>query len=314
MLNLIYKINSEFYKKIAVKNILFKKIFYLLYIITSKIINLILPIYYKLTIENYQLEETNYNKEKTIVSLTSFPARINHVWIAIETIFRQSIQPDEIILWLPIDKFNGKKSLPKNLLMQEKKGLTIKFREEMRSHTKYYYAIKEYPDDLIITVDDDIFYPSNTLKNLIELHIKYNDCICCNRGHLITFDSEYKISSYNDWIYNHDIKNEPSKLIMPTGVGGVLYPPRSLDEEVFNKANIKKLCFYADDIWLKFMSLKKGADVVCAKQFPQNLFTVGNTQGITLSEINIEKNKNDEQLQNILNEYFKDGVNTYFEK
>ena len=39
-------------------------------------------------------------KENIIVSLTSYPKRIGTVWLTIETLLRQSVKPDEIILWL----------------------------------------------------------------------------------------------------------------------------------------------------------------------------------------------------------------------
>lgn len=43
-----------------------------------------------------------------------------------------------------------------------------------------------------------------------------------------------------------------------TGVGGVLYPPDSLDEEVMNEEVFLDICKYADDVWFYAMALKKG--------------------------------------------------------
>ena len=43
--------------------------------------------------------------EEVIVSLTTFPARISTVWITIETIFRQEVMPDRIVLWLAKEQF-----------------------------------------------------------------------------------------------------------------------------------------------------------------------------------------------------------------
>ena len=47
----------------------------------------------------------------------------------------------------------------RNCLDQQKRGLTIRFCEDLKAHKKYYYAFKEYPDDIVITVDDDVIYP-----------------------------------------------------------------------------------------------------------------------------------------------------------
>lgn len=73
-------------------------------------------------------------EQKIIVSLTSFPKRIDTLWITIETLLRQSMKPDEIILWLAEEQFNGIDSLPKALLEQQKRGLTIRFCDDLRSH------------------------------------------------------------------------------------------------------------------------------------------------------------------------------------
>mgnify|MGYP000808865909 FL=1 len=98
-------------------------------------------------------------EQKIIVSLTSFPKRIDTLWITVETLLRQSMKPDEIILWLAEEQFNGIDSLPKALLEQQKRGLTIRFCDDLRSHKKYYYTMQEYPRDIVILVDDDMFYP-----------------------------------------------------------------------------------------------------------------------------------------------------------
>lgn len=40
------------------------------------------------------------NLKQVIVSVTSYPARINEVVLAIKTIYRQTMLPDKVILWL----------------------------------------------------------------------------------------------------------------------------------------------------------------------------------------------------------------------
>ncbi|MFD4817055.1 glycosyltransferase family A protein [Peribacillus butanolivorans] len=276
------------------------------YIILRKIANSLVNFLYRLP-NKYKKMGINNNEErqnKVIVSLTTFPARINVIWIAIESLLRQSYRPDEIILWLAKDQFNGLESLPKKLIEQQKRGLSIRFcDEDLRSHKKYYYAFKEYPEDIIITVDDDVIYPKNTLEVLFELHKIYPDCICCNRAHLIKMNKDKTIDSYKSWTHNPTGFMGPSKLLCPTGVSGVLYPPNSINLEVFNKDSIKSLCFYADDLWLKIMSLKNNTRVIKSSNFSYDLFTIESSQKESLGEINVAGNKNDEQLKAILNKY-----------
>lgn len=90
--------------------------------------------------------------EEVIVSLTTFPARINKVYITIETIFQQETLPNRIILWLANKQFpRGLYALPQRLLNMQQKGLEIRFCEDIRSYKKYYYSIKNNPVDVIGT-------------------------------------------------------------------------------------------------------------------------------------------------------------------
>lgn len=88
-----------------------------------------------------------------VVSMTSFPARIQKVWIVVETMLRQRQSPEKIVLWLSRDQFPGGHSqLPERLLAQQERGLDIRFVDgDIRSHKKYYYAFAEFPDRHILT-------------------------------------------------------------------------------------------------------------------------------------------------------------------
>ena len=70
-----------------------------------------------------------------IVSVTTFPARINDVWISLDILLRQTVKPDEVILWLAEEQFPDKK-LPQNLLNLQERGLTIRYCHDLRSHKK----------------------------------------------------------------------------------------------------------------------------------------------------------------------------------
>ena len=96
---------------------------------------------------------------KLIVSLTSFPARIELVWMTIASLMNQTMKPKKIILWLSEEQFQTEESIPQTLLALRKRGLEIRFCEDIKPHKKYFHTMQEYPDDIVVTVDDDIFYP-----------------------------------------------------------------------------------------------------------------------------------------------------------
>lgn len=165
----------------------------------------------------------------------------------------QSYKPDKIILWLGKEKFKDI-SLPNSIVNLQSRGLEVRYCEDLICHTKYYYAIKEYSNSNVITIDDDIIYPKNMIKNLLNYKIKYPNCIICNRAHGIRFDENNKIKPYKEWDWEaNETANGPSHYLFQTGVSGVLYPPNSLSKEVLNRKKFMKLCPKYEFINLCFM-------------------------------------------------------------
>ncbi|NQD68650.1 glycosyltransferase family 2 protein, partial [Bacillus haikouensis] len=215
MLDILYKIYFKIRKKDS-KFMLLKKLRTLFVILIRKSINIYAKKYYcyfPLRKNKTGLNTEEMRHTKVIVSLTSFPSRISTIWITIESLLRQTFKPDEIILWLAEEQFDGYDSLPTKLLRLQDKGLKIRFCDDLRSHKKYYYTFQEYPDCIVITVDDDVIYPTNTINALMEIHKKFPDSICCNRGHLIKKTFEKEIAPYNQWVQNPLNFEGPSKLI-----------------------------------------------------------------------------------------------------
>lgn len=243
----------------------------------------------------------SYRPNKIIVSLSTIPERIDIVWISIETIFRQTISPDEIILWIDEKRFKDY-SFPDSLKRQMGRGLQIRLCEDLKPHTKYYHVLKEFPGDIIITVDDDVIYPQDTISNLLDLHNQNPTAICANRVHHIQI-KDNQILPYRLWIPNYKGKNNFSHLLVQTGVGGVLYPPCCLDEEVFNKSVFTEICSHADDIWLKCMALKKNTLVCFHHKFNKDLISVVSSQKVKLSANNVFNNGNDKQLMAVITKY-----------
>ena len=243
--------------------------------------------------------------QKIIVSFTSYPKRIGDVWLVAETLLRQSMKPDEVILWLAESQFpDGINSLPRRLVALQERGLVIRFCDDLRSHKKYFYAMQEYSKDLIILVDDDTFYSRDLIKKLMGLHRKHPKDIVCMTPAIITDICEMP----SKWRSPRcDEKVVHSFMAQPYTGQGTLYPPHSLDESVaFCREKIMELCPHADDLWIKFMSMRKGTHVTAIHKFrsiPVNIY--GTAEG-SLYYINAEQNQNDVQWQNLLDHYGTD--------
>lgn len=254
-----------------------------------------LPKYFQST--QYQFPSLNQNRRNTeiICSLTTFPARIDQVWVAIECLFRQSIQPDRIILWLSKEQFPDSK-LPESLISQQKRGLEIEFVEDdLKAHKKYHYALKRFPNALICTFDDDLYYDRESIKNLLTMHQSFSDKIITNRAHKITFDAEGHILPYRMWKHNV-IDSKPSMNLFVTGGYGTIYKTHFFSDALFNIDTLKKLSYFADDVWLKGMSALKGVDVVTNRRYGKDPIPILSSQHEKLVTSNVLSGGNDKQF------------------
>jgi len=274
--------------------------------------NIILPIYFELLKgkQKFSLNTSDKTNDRIIVSITSFPARINKIWLVIETLLHQKQKPDKIILWLSVEQFSCLNKLPKRLLKLQERGLEIRICENnLRSHKKYYYAFKEFPNDYIITVDDDVFYSPNLLTNLLDAKNKYPNSICCNEASFVRI-SNGVIEPYCKW-ENVIGEYRSNHEIIPIGVGGVLYPPGSLYNDVLKFELFKEMCFSADDIWLNVMARLKGTEIV-KTAYNSNYLPVMNANNQTLYSTNLYEGLNDIQLNKVREYYISNqGIDPY---
>ena len=261
-------------------------------------------------IKNFNKNGVTKNKrdKKLIVSLTSFPERLYDIHFCIYSIFNQTIKPDEIVLWLANEQFpNGEKDIPQEVLNLKKLGLKIKWCEDIKAYKKLIPALKEYPNDLIVTADDDLFYPENWLELLYENHKQNPNDIICQRSRKISFNNDCSLKSYDEWELN-DGEIKQSYLNFSTNGAGSLFPPNSLYFDVSNKHLFEKLCPNADDVWIWAMAILNGTKIKGVKDNMTQLTYVNLARELnilnekTLYSSNFEGG-NDLQLKNVLDYY-----------
>lgn len=194
------------------------------------------------------------------VSLTSFPPRLATLHLCIKSLMRQTMRPDRIVLYLGADCEGI--PLPRKLLALQKKGLTIRqVGGDLRPHKKYIYAMREFPDDFIVTADDDLLYRKDMLAGLWRTHEKHPGALVASRVHLMRQYSG-RILPYRDWLQETGTVREPTHALLSTNGAGSLFPPRCLAPEALDADLAARLCLKADDIWLKFMLIRGGTKVV----------------------------------------------------
>ena len=154
-------------------------IYFLGFRIRKKLSNKVIEI----NLKESGINNTNPRTPKIILSLTTFPDRINSVSKTIKTLLNQTLKPDKVILWLASEQFPKKEQeLPKDLLELKNFGLDIKWCEDIKSYKKLIPSLIEFPNDIIITFDDDIYYPFDTVEKLYNSYLKNPDCIHTNRA------------------------------------------------------------------------------------------------------------------------------------
>ena len=183
-----------------------------------------------------------------IISLTSYPLRINTVSYTIKSLLKQDCHYKKIILWLAKEQFpQGEKELPTDLTDLISDSFCIEWCTDLRSYKKLIPALKKYPDDIIVTADDDIIYPRDWLRRLVHAYSEHPDMIHCLRAHRIVIHNG-NILPYQRWnVKEYNVS--PSFLNFFTGVGGVVYHSSLLYRDVMREDIFTKICPDADDIW-----------------------------------------------------------------
>ena len=274
---------------------------------TARIINNSLFDRRKIQMQDYALHSTEkgisntpyFENQKIIISLTTFDKRLYEVYLTIESIMQQTVKPNKIILWLA-DNMQSI-DIPEILKKQQTRGLEIRFCKDIKSYKKLIPALKEFPNDIIITIDDDVIYEYDMIENLVNSYKQAPGYVYANRVRRMTMKNR-KLDTYNTWKII-DKPMEDSPLNIPTGVGGILYPPNCFTDEVFNEDVYMATCGRADDIWFKAMCLLNGTQSRLAQNHPPVYYENDSVQDIALYNSNVSENLNDTQITSVFNKY-----------
>mgnify|MGYP002626572380 CR=1 FL=1 len=239
-------------------------------------------------------------QDSVIVSFTSFPSRINEVWQVVSCMLLQTLQPREIILWLSKDQFPTKESIPDSLRRLEGDRFKIQMVDgDIRSHKKYFYAAKEYPDDYVFLIDDDIYYPSTIIEKTWEAHLAHPESVICNYGYHMRYREDGTVDRYREWQQCYD-NSEADDLFFGSG-GGTLLKLSSLSASLTDIELAIRLAPLADDIWLNAMVRLNRIPIVLLQNGLILPIAIKNNK--KLASENRDMYKNDEQLTKVINHF-----------
>jgi hypothetical protein len=237
--------------------------------------------------------------------MTSFPQAVSFAVRAVQSILDGSVKPDKIVLYLTFSQFP---SLPPELAALANKNPLFEFRNyerDIRSYRKLIPALGDFPNDIIVTVDDDVFYNKNMLRDLLRLHARYPNALIAHRVKRLKLGIPYRKWRKYRW-YNFFTKDlRPQFKNLQTGCGGVLYPPNSLKLEMLDPDIFTEMAPTVDDIWFWAAAVANGtklAPVPFGHSKPRGL---GKPKTLSLKKINVKSGTdvNRAALESILEKY-----------
>jgi len=231
-----------------------------------------------------KLKDRVVGDNKLIVSYTSYPARISTAHLTAKTILRNSIKPDMVILWLAEPQFPKRiEDLPSELvtLVEKEPSFKIKFVDkDIRQFKKLRPALQEFPNDYIITIDDDRYYSKNLIKRFLKKADKHPGCIVSGRARLVKVDNRGNLSPFNK--FSLKLYGAPPRFChMAIGNSGILFPPKALHVDALDEELFERVKPESDDLWNWAMAVRNGTKIKIAAPFRHPLIIRG-TQKDTL--------------------------------
>jgi hypothetical protein len=193
-----------------------------------------------------------------VVSLTSYPPRFETLDLTLRSLIEQDIRPDHLLLWVAQDDFED---LPRRVIDLEQFGLSIRTCPDIRSYKKLIPAVEAFPHAFIATADDDVYYSPSWLRTLVEAVVPDRHVVVARRTHRFSRRRDGTIAPYSTWEW--DVTDagarRPSTDLMPTGAGGILYPPDVLPPVALDRSLFTRLCPDGDDLWFFWTARMNGA-------------------------------------------------------
>lgn len=252
--------------------------------------------------------KTTIEDSDFVLSLTSYGKRVEtSLPYTLYSLVIQTIRPAKIAVYLD-DNHWGDEKLSPILKKLQSVGVEFNYGEDLKSFKKLIPALIQYPNNPIITFDDDFYYNPECLSWLTKAYQESDKKTVLGQWGCIPEKKDGKYIPYNEW---KDCKygNENSPISFYGGYC-CCYPPLVFDDEILKKEVFMKLCPKADDIWFWAMEERQG---IKRSYIPQKGYgyhrpidriydyEIGADDCLTLA--NGINGENDKQLLNVLEYY-----------
>ena len=245
------------------------------------------------------------NREKrdeiVVASLTSYPARINCVWLVVKSLFLQTYKPDRVILWLAEEQFPTKE-LPRNLTIMQNYGLEIKWVKDIYGHKKYRVPVMEQTsNEVVITFDDDIVYSPKCIERLMAVHKKHPNSLVCERGQ--TYDDKKECNPGRWKTISDTGVIVPTYSMNPSPGGGCLIPFGAFHPDAVKEECFRRLAYKNDDLWYMFMCAANKTRMIKTRKYHKIFSFVEGSQIEQMATENVMGNQNNVVMEGLKKAY-----------
>lgn len=244
---------------------------------------------------------------QVIVSLTSFPAAIPYAVEAIRSVLKGSVLPDKVVLYLTFSQFE-ENGIPTELIKMTKENPLFEIRDypkDIRSYRKLIPALIDFPDAIIVTIDDDAEYHRNMLRDLLRLHKQVPNAVLAHRVRHIHLNEPYRKWHKYKWHHFLFKRIHAGYKNLQTGVGGVLYPPHCLKQDMLDIDLFTQIAPTMDDIWFWAAAVANGTKTIPVPFGHRKPRELGKPNNLSLKTINFRSgtDRNLATLKSILEKY-----------
>lgn len=221
---------------------------------------------------------------RIVATCTTLPDRYDTLIKTLHCLKNQDIKLDKIYVTIPYKAARLNKVYPP--IPQEMKELAtiIRIKTDYGPLCKLYGALhhEHHPNTIIISVDDDCFYPTNLVSSLINHHKNHPNVAICGTGALLNngtlFASFYSnvctLENYNQ-LYGFNVPNEGRYIDLIHGFAGVLYKrsffpkKRELYKDLYVYPTLNNSVFCHDDVIISGYLKKNGIKMIVFKNIPK---------------------------------------------
>lgn len=240
--------------------------------------------------DDWEPPVTPNTSSEVAVSLTSWKPRLQTLPLVLMGLLEQNLRAKKIFVWLTPEDLKFLDEHTKERF--EVEGVVFRSCENLGPHKKWLPLVREGWDGPFVICDDDIFYPTNWLANLLAED--RGDAYVGTRVHRMVFNQS-GLAGYETWSRDVEWSGECSHSNFITGCGGAVIHPERIGPDYRDWGKIQNACPKADDIWLKAAHLAAAIPVYKARfSFP--CLEVPGTGDSALLGTNVDAGGNNSQL------------------